>query len=1286
MYLRIGFLSISLAFSSFLLNAQSVSSQINGAVTDPQGAVVPAADILVVGSETNARFTTKANDRGEWTVPSLPTATYRVTVTAAGFQTANVENIRLEPGKPATVNVTLTVGNISDRIEVTAGAEILQTTDSSVTTNLEGRQINQLPMTARNATELLVLLPGTSTPGTSRTSSINGLPKGSLAMSLDGISIQDNYLKSSDGFFATIQPKPDAIEEVAVTTAGGSADVLGAGSAQVRFVTKSGTNKFHGTAFWQTRNTDLDANYYFNTINAQPRDRLILNQFGGSIGGPIKKDKLFFFWNQEFFRLPQSYTPASLLTIPTQSAINGIYTYADANKVLHQVDVLQLAAANPAPAGSRAFATTPDPNMQTTLQDMLKLASAGGTLNSRVAKASDYNRYDYTFTTNGMNRRSFPTVKLDWNATSKHHADVVINYQKYYANPDAVNGILPILAGTGTVLGSPASGGTRRISFSGVTSLRSSWTPRLTSEVRFGLEGGNSIFRDEITPALYSRWNGYAPVFTGTYFSNPYTTASNSRRNSPVKQFATNLTWTAGAHVVNFGGNFDQINLWQQSNGTQVVPTITMGIATGDPVANIFTLATLPGSTSTQRTEAQQLYAILTGRVSAISRSLSLDETTKKYSNTGSIDRDRQREFAFYVQDSWRVRRNLTLNAGVRWDVQLPFVNLDGLYSTAGYQGAWGISGVGNLFQPGNTPGSANIGFNAAKPDQYAYNANYRIFLPSAGFAYTLPEAPGFLRRLTGKEGQTVVRGGYAISVNREGTGVFTGLWGSNPGRSTSTSVDPSNTPAAFGAPGSVYFRDATLPSASISTTPVYPIPLAANISINEIDPKIRQAYVQNWVFSLQREILKDTVLDVRYVGNHAVGLWRQLNLNEINIFENGFLKEFQVAQNNLRIAQNANPASINFGNQGLPGQANVPILLTALGTTSDSTQAVNIQQGQAGAVASAIALNATRMASLVKAGYPANMFVANPATNSGAFFLTNGGGATYNSLQTEVRRRLSQGLLTQASYTWGKSLTNMDASSSSVFSQPITFRDSKLDKGPSPWDIRHSFKMSYIYELPFGPGRKWMTGGNSFVKKAVQGWEFTGNYRLQSGSPALLRSGRQTFNTASGQSSTADAGIVLHGLTAQQLNDMVAIRKDPAGIIYYLPQALLNNTNAAFEVGGKTLANLDPNAPYIGPPTTAGQLGQRIYLYGPWQSRVDFGILKRTPVAEKASLEFRATALNLFNDVNFLLGSAGNDVNSLSAASAQFGQTTSAYRDITVSGANDPGGRIVEFQLRLVF
>lgn len=1269
--------------------SQTISSSLSGTVTDPQGASVPGALVVATEVDTNSIYRATTAGKGEWTIPSLSSGNYRVAVSLTGFQTTVVENVKLDVGTPATVNVTLTIGSTSDRIEITAGAELLQTTDASISTNLQGRQINELPMTARNGTELLIALPGTSTPGTSRTSSINGLPKGSLNLSLDGLNIQDNYLRSSDGFFATIQPKPDAVEEVSVTTAGGSADVLGQGAAQVRFVTKSGTNQFHGASFWQHRNTDLDSNYYFNNIGGIPRDRIILNQFGGSIGGPIKKNKLFFFYNHEFFRLPQSYTSA-LLTVPTQSAVNGVYTYQDATtKQIRTVSVYDIARNATVPAGTRAFATTPDPVVLKIVQGELNSASpSAGSLTSRVAKANDYNRNDYQFAYNGFNRRQFPTGKVDWVINDKHHVDLVINYQTYFANPDAVNSVVPILPGNGTVLGDPTSAGTRRISFSGTASIRSAWSTRLTSENRFGLNGGDSLFSPELTPAQFSQFNGYVPV-TSNYFTNPYNASGTSRRNSPIKQANSNWTYITGPHVLSFGGSFTQVNLWQQSNSRQIFPSVTFGIASADPVSGIFTADSLPGSTAAQRTEASNLYAVLTGRVSAISRSVSLDEKTRTYTTTGAIDRDQQREFALFFTDNWKVTRSFTVNYGVRWDVQLPFQNLDGLYTSSGIAGAWGISGIGHLFQPGVQTGIAVPQFQPLKSGDFAYNTNYHNFNPSIGITYALPALTGWRRFLTGGKDESVFRAGYAISTIREGTNTFTSIFGSNPGRTISTAVDPSNTPAAFGAPGSVLFRDPVLPSLTQSATPSFPIAATASQSINEYDPNLRQAYVQSWSASLQRQIFNNTVLRVQYVANHAVGLWRQSNLNEVNIVENGFLNEFKIAQQNLAIAQQSNPKSTNFGYQGLPGQGQVPILTTALGTSflSDSALATNVQRGEAGAVANAIAFNSSRMASLTKAGYPSNFFVVNPATNSGSFILRNGGSSSFNSLQVELNRRFSNGLLFGGSYVWGKSLTNMDASSSSVFNQPTTFRNANLDKGPSPWDIRHAFKLNYIYELPFGPNRHFGSSvSNKILRGAIGGWEITGQTRLQSGSPSLLRSGRQTFNTASAQSSAADAGVILHGITAQQLNDMVSIRKTGNGLVYFLPQALIDNSLAAFELGGKALTDLDPSKPYIGPPTTAGVLGDRIYLYGPWQTKVDFGIVKKFALGEKRRLEFRATALNAFNDVNFLLGSAGNDVNTLTLNSAQFGQTTSAYRDITVSGANDPGGRIVEFQARFVF
>ncbi|MGH7463111.1 MAG: hypothetical protein ACREMA_19050, partial [Longimicrobiales bacterium] len=357
----------------------------------------------------------------------------------------------------------------------------------------------------------------------------------------------------------------------------------------------------------------------------------------------------------------------------------------------------------------------------------------------------------------------------------------------------------------------------------------------------------------------------------------------------------------------------------------------------------------------------------------------------------------------------------------------------------------------------------------------------------------------------------------------------------------------------------------------------------------------------------------------MRYVGNHGTRLWRQININEVNIFENGFLDEFKIAQENLAIARRTNPASNQFA--GLAGQRPLSIIQTALGFNSDTTFATYLQRGQAGQFATDIAGNATRMANLTRAGYAPNLFRVNPTTvGGGAFLLTNGGNSTYNALQIELRRRMRGGLLTQGSYVWSKSLSNMLASSSSVSSQPTTLRSNSLDKGPSPWDIRHGFKLNFVYELPFGPARRFLSSvQNPVARKLLEGWEIAGVSRVQSGSPELLN-GRATFNnTTAGQ-------VILHNLTARQLQEMVKIRKTTAangiGVVYYLPQDLINNTLAAFEQGGRSLANLDPSKPYIGPQTEPGKLGYRVFYYGPWQQRWDLSLIKQTRIGEGKTIE----------------------------------------------------------------
>jgi hypothetical protein len=278
------------------------------------------------------------------------------------------------------------------------------------------------------------------------------------------------------------------------------------------------------------------------------------------------------------------------------------------------------------------------------------------------------------------------------------------------------------------------------------------------------------------------------------------------------------------------------------------------------------------------------------------------------------------------------------------------------------------------------------------------------------------------------------------------------------------------------------------------------------------------------------------------------------------------------------------------------------------------------------------------------------------------------------------LRRRLANGLLVQGSYVWSKALSTL----TSFGAQIHTLRDPGLDKGPSGFDLRHAFKVNYLYELPFGPGRKFnYRGSGGVVGKVIEGWQMDGIIRWQSGRVFPLVSGRNTVNQF-------DSGVELVGMTADELQEMVRIRKDPAaasrGSVFWLPDDVIQNSLRAFGLQSGT-----PTGRYIAPPTTPGKFGSFIYLYGPSFFRADMSLVKKTRINEKADVEFRVEFLNAFNNINFLIGNpfaatnvAQQDANTVTLNSNNFGQTTHAYQD--VSTTNDPGGRLIQFVMRFNF
>ena len=1316
---RAGLLLIVVALIASTVPAQvTTTGRLTGTVTDTQGAVVANALVVAKNDQTQAEYRIKANDEGGWSIPAIPNGNYTITITAQGFKSTVVQGVKVDTGTVATVNAALEVGGATEQVVVTGGGSVIQSESATVASTIVGRQIEELPWATRDAMQLVLTLPGVQTPGAPRTSSVNGLPKAALNITLDGANIQDNFLKSSDGFFTSTQAKSDAVEEVTVSTAAPGAESAGAGAVQIRFVTKSGSNDWRGGLFWQHRNTALNSNYYFNNIDGLPRDFMILNQAGGHIGGPIiipklfnGRDKAFFFVNYEEFRLPQTY-PSPTRMVLTDSARGGIYTYKDASGNLKQVNLYQIAAA-------RGFPGTPDPTIATAL-GLISDAAQKGVLTDRISTNNDYNRLALNFQDPGRNLRRFPTLRLDFNINKDHHLEFVHNYQHYFSDPDGVNGQLDVYPGTGIVVGSGGvTGSIYRNNFTFAMAERWTITNRLVNEIRLTSSGnGTSVFTREFSPGLFDLFDGFVLFQASTFIGSSTTTGfqsrnSASRRNTPVKGLNDNINWLKGTHAMNFGVEFTQINSFSQSESRHTVPSITLGIATGDPIntgtTSIFNTTNFPGSTAAQRSEAAILYAILTGRVSATSRIATFDPEANDFQFVPTDEFNHQRQFGLYAQDSWKMKPNFTLTYGLRWEFQPSPINDNKVYTRNGIEGVFGVSGVGNLFQPGVFEGVIPQ-YRLFGDGEKAYKNRYKDFAPTLGFAWTPDWGKSILGSLFGESGQTVFRGGYSIAFVREGFNAFNTMFGLNEVPAITLGLNPTDNPTEFGPPGSVLFRDrSSLPFRSVPT-PSFPFTARAGQSINDFDPNIEAAYVQSWSFGIQRELDKNTAFEIRYVGNHATKLWRQYELSEVNIFENGFLDEFLIARENLRIARNANANSNNFGNAGLAGQRPIPIIAAALANaTNDLNFATLLTRGEAGTFARSLATSFTRMNRLINAGLVpfvtlpdpnnpgvqinlSNFFYVNPTSPENAFIMTNGADSTYNALQLELRRRMSNGFLVQGSYVWSKSLTNFFASSSAVFSQPTTLRDLGYDKGPAPRDNRHAFKVDWIHELPIGPGRRFLNGNVPIARKLLEGWQWGGVARIQSGTPFLLTSGRNTFNHNNGRT---DSGVILHNISQEQLQALVKIRKetvcDPVtgkcqGVVFWLPRSLIDNSQAAFELGGKTLANLNTSLPYIGPPTEPGQLGQRIFLYGPWTSRFDLNVMKRTFITETTFVDFRVQFLNAFNRPNFMVQDADTNAATVAVNSTAFGQTRNAYRDFTVSGTNDPGGRLIEFQIRLNF
>ncbi len=329
--------------------AQSTAS-ISGVVKDTDGSVLPGVTVIVKNEASGASQEVTTDGEGRYQATALGAGSYTVSAALAGFKTATTKNVRLAPGQPVAIPLTLEIGQLEETVIVTSSAELVNTENGTVAATLNSDQLLRMPTPTRNALNAVAFLPGVNTTGTNRDSTINGLPESFLSITLDGVSNNDNFLRNTDGFFASVTPRQDAVEAVSVTLAAGGAQVGGgAGAVTMAFTTRSGGNRFTGSGYEYLPQPGFNTNYIFNEINKQGKNEVKLNQFGARVGGPIMlpgfdgRNKAFFFFHYEQTRFPNTFTRTR--TVFNSRVYDGFFRYQFGNET-REVNLLELAARN----------------------------------------------------------------------------------------------------------------------------------------------------------------------------------------------------------------------------------------------------------------------------------------------------------------------------------------------------------------------------------------------------------------------------------------------------------------------------------------------------------------------------------------------------------------------------------------------------------------------------------------------------------------------------------------------------------------------------------------------------------------------------------------------------------------------------------------------------------------------------------------------------------------------------------------------------------------------------
>jgi hypothetical protein len=1163
-------LMVALGVCAGTARAQSAVGAVVGMVRDGSGSVVPGVTVTLVNEGTNDTREAVSEANGSFAFRQIEVGVYTAKLALAGFKSQSYTGIRVSPGQEYSLAATLEVGELTESVEVTAGVDLVNTTSTEVTTTVLERQIKDLPLNGRNPIELIRLQAGVPGTPVRQNTAINGGRPSWTQVTQDGVNIQDNFIRVNGLDFVPNRPTSDTVAEFSIVTNTQGADSAG-GSSQVRLVTPSGTNQFRGSTYIFNRNSALGANRYFNNRDGIEKPYLNRNQFGATFGGPVRRNKLFFFGYYEAFRQENEASPNNRIPRNADFA-DGVFRYRDLAGQQRSVNVLQLSG------------LPVDPRVRSELTS--RFASPSNVNNSDLGDG--LNTGGYRFNQQDLNNRDQFGLRMDYSLSANNRFEVI--YTRFKETDDRTD--------LDTISARPLTYTESTTDFV-VGAWR--WTPtsRLQNELRIGANlAPVGFYNDQqFSDTLFNM-----PSIGGA-LTNPVVTFQPQGRDTRTRQYVNTASLAAGNHTLQFGGSLQQIRV-QPYNYAGRFPTVNFGFSAAAPSSVQLTTAQFPGGISAQDLAAANAQlSFLGGVVSSVSQTFQVEDRDSGYVPGLANIRDYSFDnYAVYLQDSWRIRPNVTIRAGLKWEYFSPLREDNNLALLPVNTG----DPIQTVLNPAGTVDFVNGGF---------YKADRNNLAPNVGVVW---DPFG--------DGKTSVRAAYSMAfVNEETITVGRNAAVGNAGLDSTLQRTNLYAFAGQGIPA------VAAPAFKVPRTYLDQLALSPTSAAFTVDPDIRQPRVHQLTFGVEREVGWNTAVEARYVGTMGRDIWTGLDYNQINI-PDPFLQDFLRARGNGFAAQAAGlPFNPNY-NAAVPGSQPLTVL-PSFGVAL--TNATIVSAVQTGAVASLADFYITQ-----RVAGAAQAFLPNPNIYAADVIVSNAQ-TDYHALQLEARRRMSRGVLAQVNYTFSKALASSPGTTQARFEPLLDNNRPELERNRAEFHVSHVINANVIWELPFGEGRRFLDRGG-FLNAVFGGWQLANIVRWQSGAPISLLAPRGTFN----RGGRSGGNMAVTSLSRDEIKDLFGIRTDANGIVYYIdPKVIDPATGRA--VGPDNLTNTASFNGQVFFNPSAGQLGtlQRLSLDGPSVLSWDASLSKRFTFGGRYGVELRGDFFNVTNSAIFFVGDY--DINS---------------------------------------